>query len=343
MWLVSARDLQFRLRRFLIAVAVTALVFAIAVVIDGVKRSAERQGPRIVTSFRADTWVVDVGAAGPFATTKVIPGSAARALRDEAEVTRADPMISSRAVVADKDVNLIGYVPGGLGAPNVVGGRGLRGDGEAVVGASVDAGDQLTILGRRFRVVGRTDGSQYNFGIPTVYVSLADAQALMFGGQSLAMGIAVQGNVSDLPEGLVTRTNAQAVDDLGRISKNGISLINFVAALLWLIAAGIIGAIVYLSALERVRDFAVFKATGAPNRLIVGSVVLQAVLVSVVAAAIAVGLAFLMTLAVPFPAEIGAKAFAQLGVIAIFVGGLASLSGVRRALTTDPAVAFGGA
>lgn len=33
----------------------------------------------------------------------------------------------------------------------------------------------------------------------------------------------------------------------------------------------------------------------------------------------------------------------QLGVIAIFVGGLASISGVRRALTTDPAVAFGGA
>ncbi|HEU5302914.1 MAG TPA: hypothetical protein VFW06_11825 [Acidimicrobiia bacterium] len=72
MWLVSARDLQFRLRRFLIAVAVTALVFAIAVVIDGVKRSAERQGPRIVASFRADAWVVDAGAAGPFATTKVI-------------------------------------------------------------------------------------------------------------------------------------------------------------------------------------------------------------------------------------------------------------------------------
>ena len=55
------------------------------------------------------------------------------------------------------------------------------------------------------------------------------------------------------------------------------------AALMWVIAAGIIGLIVYLSAIERIRDFAVFKATGAPNRLIVGGLMLQAVLVAVTA------------------------------------------------------------
>ena len=59
------------------------------------------------------------------------------------------------------------------------------------------------------------------------------------------------------------------------------------AVLMWLIAAGIIGLIVYLSAIERMRDFAVFKATGAPTRLIVGGLMLQAVFVSLVAALLA--------------------------------------------------------
>ena len=36
--------------------------------------------------------------------------------------------------------------------------------------------------------------------------------------------------------------------------------------LLWVVAALVIGSVVYLSALERVRDFAVYKATGWTTR-----------------------------------------------------------------------------
>jgi putative ABC transport system permease protein len=114
------------------------------------------------------------------------------------------------------------------------------------------------------------------------------------------------------------------------------------AVLMWLIAAGIIGLIVYLSAIERMRDFAVFKATGAPTRLIVGGLMLQAVIVSLVAAVLAIGVSKLVGLGLPFPSELGAAGILQLVAISLVVGVLASLAGVRRALTTDPAVAFGG-
>ena len=40
-WLVSVRDLQFRARRFVIAVVVTSLVFGIALAIDGMRRSVQ--------------------------------------------------------------------------------------------------------------------------------------------------------------------------------------------------------------------------------------------------------------------------------------------------------------
>jgi putative ABC transport system permease protein len=50
------------------------------------------------------------------------------------------------------------------------------------------------------------------------------------------------------------------------------------------VAAGIIGSIVYLSALERQREFAVLKATGAANRSLLAGLALQAVLLSAAAA-----------------------------------------------------------
>jgi putative ABC transport system permease protein len=122
MWLTSARDLQYRLRRFVIAIAVTAMVFGIALTFDGIKREMQDEGPRIISTFHADEWVVAAGASGPFTTTRVIPTATAGALAAAPGVTRADPVVLSRTVVATdppKDANLIGYRPGGLGEPPI--------------------------------------------------------------------------------------------------------------------------------------------------------------------------------------------------------------------------------
>ena len=69
---------------------------------------------------------------------------------------------------------------------------------------------------------------------------------------------------------------------------------------------------------------------------------LQAVIVALVAAVLAIGVSKLVGLGLPFPSQLGAAGIAQLVVISLVVGVLASLAGVRRALSTDPAVAFGG-
>ncbi len=114
------------------------------------------------------------------------------------------------------------------------------------------------------------------------------------------------------------------------------------AVLMWLIAAGIIGLIVYLSAVERTRDFAVFKATGAPTRIIVGGLMIQAVLVALTAAVLSLAVARLVALGMPVPAGVSIAGFAQLVVISVVIGVLSSLAGVRSALHTDPALAFGG-
>jgi putative ABC transport system permease protein len=261
-------------------------------------------------------------------------------------VKRADAVVLSRTVIAAdpaKDANLVGHVLGGLGSPPISEGRAAKRSGEAVLspGVSVSVGQRLVVGGKAFRVVGKTAEGRYYFGVPTVFVSLRDAQEIVFKSQPLAMGIAVQG-ATRAPAGTTALTNAQVEDDLNRPLAGGVQSIVVTAVLLWLIAAGIIGLIVYLSAIERTRDFAVFKATGAPTRVVVGGLMLQAVIVALVAAVLAIGVSKLVGLGLPFPSQLGTAGVAQLVVISLVVGVLASLAGVRRALSTDPAVAFGG-
>src|SRR5215471_10396117 len=113
MWLVSARDLQFRARRFVIAVVVTSVVFGIALAIDGMRRAVKSETPAVVTMFGADQWIVARGASGPFTTTRPLDASVADTIAQGRGVRRADPVVLSKSVVATdpaKDVNLVGHV-----------------------------------------------------------------------------------------------------------------------------------------------------------------------------------------------------------------------------------------
>lgn len=343
MWLVSARDLQFRARRFVIAVIVVSAVFAVALAMDGMKRSVQDEGPAIVAAFGADEWLVARGATGPFTSTRVLDASVADDVRG---ADRADPVVLSRSAIADdppRDVNLIGHEAGGLGTPEVTEGRVAKARGEVVLSSGTDeqVGDRVEIGGQRFRVVGKADGGRYYFGVPTAFVTLADAQGIVFKGAPLVTAVAVEGDARP-PAGTTEFANDEVVDDLNRPLEGGYQGIAVTAFLMWLIAAGIIGLIVYLSAIERTRDFAVFKATGAPNRVIVGGLMIQAVLVALIAAVIGVPFSRLVAQGMPTKTGLNWSAVTQLVIVAVVVGVLASLVAVRRALTTDPAVAFGG-
>jgi len=346
MWMISARDLQFRLRRFVIAVAVTAIVFGMALAFDSIKRALQAEGPRIVAVFDADGWVVAKGVSGPFTTAQVVPADLAEELVASG-ATKADPVVVGRSTADANerlDVNVIGFRLGGLGSPPVDEGRVPRARGEVVVTNPMDVeiGGRIRFGTETFRVVGRNHSARYNFGDPTVFLALRDAQALAYGGRPLATAIAVKGS-PEVPGELDFLTNVQVEDDMRRPIEGGISTINFTSLLLWLIAVGIIGSIIYLTALERTRDFAVFKATGMPMRTIAGGLVAQAVLLAAIAAIVAIGLAHLIVLGIPFPAEIAAPSITQMVVIALVVGVVASLTSLRRVRKTDPALAFGGA
>lgn len=348
MLFTALRDLQWRRRRFLIALIGAALVFSMSLLLSGLEAAFRAETERWLASTGADLWVVKEGSAGP--VTAFSPIEAARA--DEVAltpgVTAADPFVYVRnTVVRDgkvRDVNVFGVVPGGLGMPEVREGRDLEAPGEIVTNDALgyDLGDTVVLGGQDFTVVGLVNGATLTAGIDNVYVPIDDAQATFLNGFPAATQILVEGDPAELPAGLVGFTPDEAADDVVRPLGDAQRSVGVARLLLWVVAALIIGSLLYLSALERTRDFAVMKAVGADTRSLATGLMLQAVLLSVSAAVLAIAFALLLAPLFPVEVEVPGSAMLWLPVVAVPVGLLASLVALRRAVRVPPAAAFGG-
>ncbi len=347
MLLTTLRDLQWRLRRFVIAGVGAAMVFALTLVLAGLSSSFQAEAGRVVDAIGADAWVVPAGVDGVFTTLSVVPVSTAAEVARQPGVIRADPIIVLHHTVrlgGVKDVNVVGYADGGLGAPPLHRGRLPRNATELVVDESLgaDLGAALPMAGREFRVVGRTRGMTINAGQPMVFLRLLDAQELFVGGATIANAVVTDGIPKTAPTGFAVRSKEDTRADLLRPLEGAIDSLKLTLVLLWAVAALVIGSVVYLSALERARDFAVYKATGWSTRSLAGGLALQAALLSTGAALLGLVVAQGLLPFFPLTFEVPTQARILLPVIGLAVGLLASAAGLRRAVGVDPALAFGG-
>jgi putative ABC transport system permease protein len=336
-----------RARQFTIATIGTALVFAMALVIAGVAGGFRAETRRSLEGIGGDGFVVPAGSGAPFTSFAVMPGSAVDEVRRLPGVTRADPVLIFGQRFRSSGEFVYGYVvagpPGGLGAPPVRGLPALR-HGEAVVDGltTVKVGKTFTIGDTQFRAVRDVHGYSVLGGLPIVYISLADARAFAFSGRDVETAVAIRGHPRTVPKAYSVYTNDQARADVLRRLAGPIRTIDILQQLLFVVAAVIIGAVVYLSSLERKRDFAVLKAVGSTSRQLYVGLASQAVLMALLAAGVATALLPLLQELIPIPLAVPTAQFYLLPVVALVVGMLASLSGLRQAVRVDPALAFAG-
>jgi putative ABC transport system permease protein len=178
-------------------------------------------------------------------------------------------------------------------------------------------------------------------GVPLVYMTLPAAQQAVTGGKPLITAIATAGIPAAVPAGLVILSPPTVVTSTVSQLKSGVESIDNTRWLMWLVAAAIVASMLYVSALERKRDFAVLKALGSSSRALFLSLVLEAVVVTLLAAVLAEVLASLLTPAFAQPVDITTDARLVLPVIAVVVGVVASITALRRVTGADPAAAFG--
>jgi putative ABC transport system permease protein len=346
MWTITLRDLQFRRRQFAIAVVGAGLAFALALVLTGMSAGFRHEVRETVDGIGADAWVVPRGVKGPFTSQSTMPVTLSGSI---AGVEQAEPLVKFGGVADvpggdDVNVNVIGHSIGELGDP--VWGRGpvTLPRGRAVVDRrlGVDEGETITIASHPLRVVREVSDRTYFGGQPVVFVSLGEAQQIAFGGRRLATAFVTRGTPTRLPPGFHIASNDDVRDDLLDPLGGAVRSIDITRVLTWLFAVVVIGAVTYLSALERLRDFAVLKAVGGSPRRLILSLSAQAVIASLLAAVLGAPVAQLLKPTFPLPIVIEPAAYLALPVIAIVVGVLASLAAMRRVMTVDPALAFSG-
>ncbi|MFL6206910.1 MAG: ABC transporter permease [Acidimicrobiales bacterium] len=346
---ITLRDLVYRYRQFLIAVVGAGVVFGMALVLTGLANSFRVEVDNTVDSVGADAWVLPDGSTGPFTSFGALPESTVEQVSDMAGVEQADPLaIVPTTTTFEGEVRplrLIGHRLGGLGTPNVVEGRSAERVGEVVADKRLhaDVGERVDLAGTELTVVGVTSGLTLLGGIPNVYASLEDVQEVAFQGAPLITTVVTTGTPTDPTTDVAVLSSDQVKEDTFHAMKDAISSIESSRTLMWVVAAIIVAALMYVSALERLRDFAVLKSLGSSSRLLFFGVAVQAVTITLLAAVFAVGAAQLIKPTFALPIVMPSSAFVVLPVVAILVGLLSSLVALRRAIAVDPSSAFAAA
>jgi putative ABC transport system permease protein len=346
---VTLADLRYRFRQFLIAVVGAGMVLGMGLLMAGLVGGFHAETSNTVESVGANHWVLTTGSAGRIAAVGLFPESQVAVVAKSPGVTRADPLVLLPQEVAlvngkSKTVNIMGVQDGGLGDPTVTSGRSLTGPHQIVVDSQIGApvGSSITVGDSTFTVVGQVKDRTLLGGGPIVYMSLPDAQAVALGGRPLVSAVVTQGSAPATAAGYQVLTNQQVEQNTLAALSQAVSSINNSKILMWVVAGIIIAALLYVSALQRVRDFAVLKALGSSSRALFGSLAMQAVIVSLAAAIFGTFISKFMGGVFAQPVAVPLSAYLTLPIVAIIVGLLSSLVALRRATGADPAAAFGG-
>jgi putative ABC transport system permease protein len=348
MLIAALRDMQWRKRRFVIAILSTSLIFGMTLVLTGLANGFRVEAEKTVDSLGVDVFLVKAGASGPFVgATPFAPVDLER-ITSAPGVVAAAPLAYAGGTAtlgdATRNVDIFGGPERGPGMPAVSQGRSPSTPDEVAVSSTLgrQIGDDVEIASRRLHIVGVVENSTALANLPNVFLTTQGAQQLVYGGEQLIASIGIRGTLGQIPDGYRAIDRAGAIGDLLRPLKVALDSITIVAVMLWIVAALIVGSVIYLSALERLRDFAVFKAIGVPTGSILGGLALQAIVVALCAALVGSGFSRLLGPLFPMQVIIPVQAFIALPVIAVLIGLIASAAGLRRAVSVDPALAFGG-
>ena len=193
---LALRDIRRHLGKFFATVAGVGMLLAIVLVMNGIYRGNIFDGIWLIENTAADLWVVERGRGGPFNESSRIPGDAHKSVAATPGVARASPFIAYTAqrevAGASQQFTIVGYdVFGGLGGPDrLVAGRSIGAAHWEMVADSrlgVSLRDVVRLGNHGYVVVGLTRGAVDPAGNPVVYLSLPDAQEVLYQQDSHAL------------------------------------------------------------------------------------------------------------------------------------------------------------
>lgn len=375
---LALKDVNHHFGRFILTTIGVGLLLGLVLSMMGIFRGLSWDALVLLEEARADIWVVEDGTKGPFAEASRVYEDIKYKVLATPGVLKASAITYQNMQIRYKGnfkrTMAVGYEMGGLGEPSkIVEGRKIRNRFEIIVDKKlgIDIKEEIKIGRDFFRVVGLTKGAVSSGGDPVVYMLLEDAQKIQFLGsnekirndrdrgiktenhQNLANAIVVQvkpgTDIEALASYIRNWKGLEAISQSGQeelLLKNVIEKakkqIGLFTAILVIVAAVIIGMIIYTMTMEKIKEIAILKLIGASNFIIVKMIVQQSILLG--AGGFLIGYVLINLSYDKFPRNVILLPGDTMALLAITIAItlLASLFGVRSALRVDPATAIGG-
>jgi len=375
---LALADIRHTLGRFLLTCLGLGLLMAVALSMVGIYQGVVAEALALSRSLRADLWVVEAGTRGPFAESSRLPGDIREAVQRVPGVAAAGS-ITLRTAEAHTQrgilrVQVMGYEPGRPGGPSgIASGRGLGGTRHEMVAdqrSGLTPGATVTLGGDRYQVVGTTRGLVASGGDPLVFIHLRDSQELQFKlsppAARRAQAAGAGGGSTDTVNAVIARLHPGADPDVvadtvrrwkhlaaltdeeqsnlltrSVVNRARVQLGMFTVVLL-VVSAVIIALIIYTMTMDKMREIATLKLIGAPDRMIVGLVVQQALLLGGAGFAAAVGVVFSVRDLFPRTVALGPTEVALMAAVIGAICLLGSLLSIRAAMRVEPQQALGG-
>jgi putative ABC transport system permease protein len=186
---LAVYDLKLHRGRFIATVLGVGLLFTIVLAMNGLYRGNINEGLALIKATNPDLWVVERYRGGPFNEQSTLPEFYHYSVKAMAGVEKASPFIyyTVERPIGSKSqqFSIIGFdIFGGLGGPQkIYAGRNIeQAHYEMVAHPKLGArvGDRIPLGIHLYTVVGLTREAVSSNGDPLVYLSLPDAQEVLF-------------------------------------------------------------------------------------------------------------------------------------------------------------------
>ena len=186
---LAIHDLKLHKVRFIATIVGVGLLFTIVLAMNGLYRGNIFEGLALINATNPDLWVVERYRGGPFNEQSTIPELYHYSIKAMPGVEKASPFIYytvERPIEGkSRHFSIVGYdVYGGLGGPQkIFAGRGIQqAHYEMVAHAKLGAhiGDRIPLGLHTYTVVGLTKEAVSTDGEALVYLSLPDAQEVLY-------------------------------------------------------------------------------------------------------------------------------------------------------------------
>ena len=381
---LAVYDLRLHKGRFIATIIGVGLLFTIVLAMNGLYRGNIYEGLAVIQATDPDLWVVERFRGGPFNEQSTMPEYYYYSVRAVPGVEQAGPFIyyTVERQIGDRSrhFSIIGYdVFGGLGGPRkIYAGRGIQQAHYEMVAhpkLQVRLGDKVPLGLHTYTVVGLTKEAVDANGDPLAYLSLPDAQEVLYRKDNeeirnqrtrLARGLALQGSDTHIINAILVTLSpgangaevARHIEDWlyfstyttqqegqlmvkGRLAGMTNQLLLF-RILLMIVSVVIISLVIYTFTMEKIRSIAVMKLIGASNKVIVRLVMEQSLLLTI--SSFLLALVLINRTYRYFPKTVLLVPSDEvITFIVVLLGGiLASILGLWHALKTQPAMALGG-